>query len=334
MPDPSFPDQGLSLQAASFIYHSIAPTTRRTYSSGERQFIRFCLHHGLVSPHTPLLPSSEATLIHFVTHLSNTVSHATIKVYLAAVKNLHIEFGCQLDFTSMPLLYKTLRGIKCSQTVSKRARYPITITVLHLIYSKLQPFHSQAVDSSMLWAAFTLAFFGFLRSSEFTCNGKFDPHTHLSRADISLEPNIFSPNFLEITIKKSKTDPFRETAKLTIARSNSNVCAVTALQDYLLQTHGQSTSQPLFKFADGRNLTRASLTNNLRALLHVCGLDSATFASHSFRIGAATTAGAVGLPDWLIKVLGRWKSNAYQTYIQTPKEAILQVPRNLASCLN
>ena len=224
--------------------------------------------------------------------------------------------------------------MKCSQTISKRARYPITITVLHRIYSKLQRFHSQAVDSSMLWAAFTLAFFGFLRSSEFTCNGKFNPHTHLSRADISLEPYIFSPNCLEITMKKSKTDPFRETAKLTIARSDSNVCAVTALQDYLLQTHGQSTSQPLFKFTDGRNLTRASLTNNLRALLYVCGQDSANFTSHSFRIGAATTAGAVGLLDWLIKVLGRWKSNAYQTYIKTPKEAILQVPRNLASCLN
>ena len=287
---------------------------------------------GLFPPHTPLLPRSEATLIHFGTHLSKTVSYATTKVYLAAVKNLHIEFGCPLDFTSMPLLYKTIRGIKCSHTVSKRARYPITITVLHRIYSKLQPFHSQAVDSSMLWAAFTLAFFGFLRSSEFTCNGKFDPHTHLSRADISLEPNIFSPNYLEITIKKS--NPFRETAKLTIARSDSKVCTVTALQDYLLQTHGQSTSQPLFKFTDGRNLTRASLTNNLRALLHVCGLDSAHFASLCFRIGAATTAGAVGLPGWLIKVLGRWKSNAYQTYIKTPKEAILQVPRNLASCLN
>ena len=91
--------------------------------------------------------------------------------------------------------------------------------------------------------------------------------------DISFEPNIFSPNYLEITIKKSKNYSFRETTKLTIARSDSNVCAITALQDYLLQTHGQSTSQPLFKFTDGRNLTHSSLTNNLRALLHVCGLD-------------------------------------------------------------
>ena len=199
-------------------------TTRRTYSSGERQFIRFCLHHGLVSPETPLLPSNAATLIHFATHLSNTVSYGTIKVYLAAVKNLHTEFGFPLDFTSMLLLHKTLRGMKCLQSVPKRMCYPITITVLQQIYSKLHLFHSQDVDSSMLWAAFTLAFFGFLRSSEFTCIF----HIHLSRADINFIPNIFSPIFLEITIKKSKTDPFLKTAKLTIARSNSNVCAVSA----------------------------------------------------------------------------------------------------------
>ena len=57
-------------------------------------------HHGLVSPNTPLLPSSEAALIHFTTHLSNTVSYGTIKFYLAAVKNLHTEFGFPLDFSS------------------------------------------------------------------------------------------------------------------------------------------------------------------------------------------------------------------------------------------
>ena len=98
--------------------------------------IRFCLHHGLVSPETPLLPSNEATLIHFATHLSNTVSYGTIKVYLAAVKNLHTEFGFPLDFTSMPLLYKTLRGIVCLQSVPKRMRYPITIMVLTRLCSR------------------------------------------------------------------------------------------------------------------------------------------------------------------------------------------------------
>ena len=121
----------------------------------------------------------------------------------------------------MLLLFNTLQGKKCLQSVSKRACYTFTITVLQQICSKLQPLHSQDVDPSMLWAAFTLAFLRFLRSIKFTWNGKFDPHTHLSRADIIFKPNIFSPYFLEITIKKSKTNPFHETAKLTIAGSNS-----------------------------------------------------------------------------------------------------------------
>ena len=42
-------------------------------------------------------------------------SYLAIKVYLATVKNLHTEFGFPLDFTSMPLLHKTVQGI------SKRA---------------------------------------------------------------------------------------------------------------------------------------------------------------------------------------------------------------------
>ena len=112
-----------------------------------------------------------------------------------------------------------------------------------------------------------------------------------------------------------------------------DVCAIPVLYDYQLQTHSQSTSHPLSKFIDTCNVTRTSLTNNLCALLHVCGLDSASFAPHNFCIGAATT-GAAGVADWLIKVFGRWTFNAHQTYIDAPKDAILQVPKDLASCLN
>ena len=211
----------------------------------------------------------------------------------------------------MPFLCKMLRGIKSSLGATKWVRYPITISILHNIHTTLKPFHSNDPDSSILWAAFTLAFFGFLRSSKFTCNVSFDVQSHLTRSDISFQPNLANPSSFEIAIKKSKTDPFRETAKLTIAKSNGYVCAVSALQDYFLQTPTCGACQPFFQFTDGRNLTRTSYTNNLRALLHICSLDGSHYASHSFRIGAASTAGAGGLPDWLIKVLGSLKSDAY-----------------------
>ena len=54
----------------------------------------------------------------------------------------------------------------------------------------------------------------------------------------------------------------------------------------------------------------------LKEALTNTGIDSTCFAGHSFCIGAATTAARRGLSDSAIKQLGRWKSTAYQRYIQ------------------
>ena len=45
--------------------------------------------HGLVGPSKPLLPASEITLIYFASHLAQTVSYDTVKLYLVAVQDLH-----------------------------------------------------------------------------------------------------------------------------------------------------------------------------------------------------------------------------------------------------
>ena len=65
----------------------------------------------LLSPSGDVLPASEGTLVYFASYLARTVRHGTIKLYLAAVCNLHITVGYSDPLKGKLLLRKVLRGI-------------------------------------------------------------------------------------------------------------------------------------------------------------------------------------------------------------------------------
>ena len=88
---------------------------------------------------------------------------------------------------------------------------------------------------------------------------------------------------------------------------------------------------PLFIFADGRYLTRNSLTSMLQYLLSSTSTDTNWFSCHWFWIGAVTTAAAAGVPDWLIKVMGRWVSDAFQVYIRTGHDSLRSEAKKTAA---
>ena len=64
---------------------------------------------------------------------------------------------------------------------------------------------------------------------------------------------------------------------------------------------------------------RARFVEQVKKALMEAGVDSSPYSGHSFRIGATTTAARVGMEDATIKMLGRWRSNAYQLYIKIPR---------------
>ena len=63
----------------------------------------------------------------------------------------------------------------------------------------------------MLWAACCTAFFGFLRVGEITAPNldEYDSSVHLSLKDVALDSRT-APTIIWLTIKQSKTDPFRK----------------------------------------------------------------------------------------------------------------------------
>ena len=113
-----------------------------------------------------------------------------------------------------------------------------------------------------------------------------------------------------------------------VGRGEGPVCPIRALGNFLALRG--SSEGPLFTFSDGRPLTRQQLSSTVQSILHSAGY-TGSYSGHSFRIGAATTAAARGVPDHLIKTLGRWSSDAYQIYIRTPVSSIVHVSRQLAA---
>lgn len=57
--------------------------------------------------------------------------------------------------------------------------------------------------------------------------------------------------------------------------------------------------------------------------LTAAGIDAGSYSGHSFRISAVTAAAQVGIPACTIRMLGHWKSDAYQLYVRTPWKFLL-----------
>ena len=104
-------------------------------------------------------------------------------------------------------------------------------------------------DFPMVWAAFTLAFFAFLRCNELTDLGvrKFSSQFDLSTDCITFQPNMACPQYMTVQLKSSKTDVFRHGQSLTVARSSSTICAVMAMRDYFLLARPQPALVKIFK---------------------------------------------------------------------------------------
>ena len=261
------------------------------------------------------------------------LKHRTIKVYLSAIRFLHISEG-EGDPFKAPLqkLHYTLRGVKreeASRGVATRERLPITPGILRQIKAVWEC-KSQDPDTVMMWAAACLGFFGFLRAGEMTVpsDADYDPTIHLNCCDIAVD-NPRKPTVLRVTIKQSKTDPFRRGINLFLGKTATDLCPVKAMLNYLLVR--SDGAGPLFKFQDGRFLTRQRLVNSIREALQAAGIDQTKYCGHSFRIGAATTAAQRGMEDSVIKTLGRWKSLAYLEYVKIPRDQLAAYSTVLAA---
>eukprot|EP00112_Aurelia_sp_Birch-Aquarium-sp1_P019796 Seg4968.3 transcript_id=Seg4968.3/GoldUCD/mRNA.D3Y31 product="hypothetical protein" protein_id=Seg4968.3/GoldUCD/D3Y31 len=112
------------------------------------------------------------------------------------------------------------------------------------------------------------------------------------------------------------------------ARSESQIRPVAALMGYLWLRG--SNSGPLLLFKDGKPLSKDRLNSRLQKELTISGLEG-NYTLHSFCVGAASTATALGFPDHLIQAMARWSSDAYKVYIKLPVDRLMSASKCMGS---
>ena len=122
-------------------------------------------------------------------------------------------------------------------------------------------------------------------------------------SDVVLWKNPGS-DMVELCIRYSKTDQCGQGCTIAIPAGqapNSSVCPFSVTQTYL-------TMHPQSPHFDGSPVRRFQFTAVLKRALQFMGLQDAHYTSHSFQIGAATSAAKAGIPQANIQRMGHWQS--------------------------
>ena len=155
----------------------------------------------------------------------------------------------------------------------------------------------------------------------------YNPQRHISWGDVTVDSQS-DPKLIKAVLKLSKTDQLGKGVEVYMGKTGCTLCPVAAILAYMVQ-RGSRPGQ-FFLFKDGEPMTKAKFVQHVRAALHSAGLPHNDFAGHSFCIGAATAAARAGVEDSTIRMLGRWSSAAFLTYIRTPRESLARVSTMLS----
>ena len=296
------------------------PATARTYASIQHRYLRFCSTYALIP-----LPASEHNILRFIAHLSHSLTHSSILVYLSAVRALHVQYTLPPPTLTAPRIKLALKALSQLSPEVKQA-LPITFPIMQAFMSKL----NDSLEDLSLWACMTSLFFGCRRAGELAPSGaqlaQGEPYPRVKDLVFSTAPQAAL-----LYLSRTKTTPHGLT--VILGCSGHKVCAYCALVKYLYVRGIVNTTnifQPLF-MVSGQPMTKEYLLARQNVLLRLNGIDCKGYTPHSYRSGCATTLALNGVNEAIIQKTGVWKSLCYRRYIRQSVVAQAKVAQMLVS---
>ncbi|KAH8105149.1 hypothetical protein BXZ70DRAFT_887011 [Cristinia sonorae] len=327
---------------------SLRPSTQKGYGSGLRKFMIFCDTFSI--PEKDRLPASLAVLNSFALWAAadpdpsdlafadgtpfEPVSVETVGHYLSAVRAWHLAQGWPAPLTEeqMDVIQYNLRGLKQIQA-GKRKRPPRPPVTVHMLGCLKRTLKLDDPFEACLWAVATCAFWGLMRFGEVTVKSRaaFSGQEHLKRKDAVFGRDINGKDYVRLDLPRAKTAKPGEVQQVFLVRQGE-LCPIDALEN-LARVVPAAGDDPLFSWRDRngeiRPIVRDTALSYLNSVFTAWGWGNAF--GHSFRIGGASFFLGQKVDSETVRLLGRWRSIAYETYVRAFEQIASQHLSGLAT---
>jgi hypothetical protein len=207
---------------------------------------------------------------------------------------------------------------------SRPPRLPITVNLL----TRMLKANDRSLPAKMFGAAWSVGIYGLFRAGEITVKGRPGSRRYriLRRSDVT-----WFNDRVEIFLRASKTDYLRRGVTIKLFRNDTSSCPYSLLKSAWDNALNRSSAAALFQDLRGNPMTYTALLRSIKIAIQRLQLDAANYGGHSLRAGGATSLALCGYPDSMIKILGRWKSLAYQRYIKLDPHTFHDVSNDMAT---
>jgi integrase len=333
--------KSLSGHFLQLIGSSLSRPTWLKYESGWKAFEKFELFSGK-SFSWPLPAEAIRGFVTWCLSVSNLSPQST-RVYLAALSMAHKLKGMARPASlDDPLAMMALTGAanRVQGTVPeiKASRRAMTLPLLKILGHQLTAVKWDSINVQAYWTVSTMGFFTSARLGEFLANDEdtFDPSSTLVWDDIKWRGDGSALIHLRNTKTRQVGGEYLDLFPFT----GHNVCPVQALLTHQQRQQAARLSggqNPVFRLANGKNLTTSTLNKILKLLLSPYlepGRD--TISCHSFRAAAASALNSSphSASEEDIKEWGRWKSSSFSAYTRLQGDRKKAIFEKLANSLN
>lgn len=303
-------------QILDFMSRAWEEGTRESYGTGLLIYHVFCDQRVPLVPEFQRAPISPTLLMAFISCLAGSYAGKTLSNYMHGVRAWHVLHGVPWSINENELEAALRAAERSTPASSKRKkRRPYTVEFIVKLRGALNL--EDPLDAA-IYACLTTCFYAVARLGEFTVKrlNDFDPRLHITPAHLKQERNR---DGLEVTVLHiPRTKVSIEGEDVTWSTQNGPTDPTAALQQHF-QINSPPQDGHLFAYKDQKAGTHKPLTKSkfLKRIAQAAkSINEDPLQGHGIRIGATLEYLLRNVPFEVVKVMGRWASNAFTLYLR------------------